>query len=142
MQFTREPVEDNLIKYILEAPLKNRAKLKLDQIRLVNRNSHIICMNIGEMHMRLHQHEEASFWLQLAMHYAGSINEFDRVVKAMTLTGKILDVGGFDQRAETVYLDILFNCEQLTDHARRQALTGYSDFLHKRGRYFESVGYY
>ena len=142
MQFIREPVEDTLIKYILAAPLKNRAKLKLEKIRLANRYSHVICMNIGEIEMSLHRYEEASFWLQLAMHYAGHLNEFDRVVKAMIFTGRILDVGGFDQRAERVYLDILFNNQQLPEHARRHALSSYANFLHKRGRYYESVGYY
>lgn len=47
MEFTREAVEDSLIKYILEAPLKHRSKLKLDKIRLANRSSHVLCMNIG-----------------------------------------------------------------------------------------------
>ena len=74
MEFTREAVADSLIKYILEAPLKNRAKLKLDRIRLANRNSHVICMNIGEVEMYLNHHDEASFWLQLAMYYAGTLN--------------------------------------------------------------------
>lgn len=94
------------------------------------------------MEMRLQRYEEASFWLQLAMHYGGQLNEFDRVVRAMMLTGNILDLGGFDQRAEGVYLDILFNSNQLPDHARRQALTSYASFLHKRARFYESVGYY
>jgi len=74
MEFIRESVEDTMIPYILKAPLKQRAKLKLERIKLANRYSHIICMNIGEIEMHLKRYEEASFWLKLAMHYAGQLN--------------------------------------------------------------------
>jgi hypothetical protein len=33
------------------------------------------------------------------MNYAGRMNEFDRVARAMAMTGMILDAGGLDQKA-------------------------------------------
>lgn len=88
--------QDNIIRKLV-----SRSSKEVDQsrIELCNKNSHIICMNIGELNIYKGEYDEAAFWLQLAMSHASKIYEFDRVIKALTLTAQVLEVGGLESRA-------------------------------------------
>jgi hypothetical protein len=59
----------------------------------------------------------------------------------MIRTGSIFDLEGHDKIAERTFLDILFNATTIPSYSRRFALMSYIQFLHKRMRYYESMGY-
>ena len=131
-----------MLKFFLENQEKGAKDGKgLEVLKLINKNSHLLAMNIGDMYFNAGKEEIASVWLDFASKTSVDFQEFLRVTRALVLTGRIFQQNGMPEESEALYLSILKSHSMLPPHSLQQVLTNYSFLLQQQTRFYEAEEY-